>query len=143
MKILRNILGKKEAESKISTPSQLPDSIPANKITPEELNSFIQELLTIDRTEGLMQRVDREIPEGSIEYTYQPHRRGREIGQILADSVCDDGVNITGDLMKLAFNIFGEKGGTKSTLDVCWDRIKDRNGKPCWHRYPPFIAGPG
>jgi hypothetical protein len=137
MKILRNIHRKKEAVSKINKPSQLSDSTPAKKITPEELNSLIQELLIIDMTEGLMQSVTRELA-NRTETENQPHKRGSEIGQILAVSVCDSGGNITGDLMILAKNVFIGKGGIEWRLDHCWHGIKDSNGIPCWNGYRSF-----
>jgi hypothetical protein len=122
MNFLRNLLGRKESNQDDKGASKAPDPTPVHSITPEELTSFVQELLTIDLTEGLMQV---ESGSSSNQLT-QRHKRGREIGQIL----CNSGGNAS---MVGVAKEFVSKGGNEWNLSHCWDEIKDSNGNICWY----------
>lgn len=88
-----------------------------------EWDRFVDELLAIDRAAGLMMG-DGE-PDASLFDENRRHRRGREIGEMLASQ----GGN--GLMVKVA-TAFVNRGGTEWRVSHCWHNIKDGSGHVCW-----------
>jgi hypothetical protein len=122
MSFLQNLFGKKQPTPKPIESPKAPPPAPLPTMEPEELASFVQELLKIDRSVGLMQ-----VEPGSTDNQLM-HRdeRGREIGQIL----CDLGGNA---LMVRAGKAFVSQGGDEWNLSHCWHMLKDKRGNVVWY----------
>jgi hypothetical protein len=120
MSFLRKLFGAKETPPKTKVSPKPP--APVQSMAPEELASFVQELLKIDLSVGLMQ-----VEPGSTDNQLM-HRdeRGREIGQILYDR----GGNA---LMVLAAKDFVMQGGDEWNISHCWHMLKNKSGSVVWY----------
>ena len=121
MSFLRNLFGAKQLAPKPKEPPKAPPPAPVQRMAPEELASFVQELLQIDLSVGLMQ-----VEPGSTDNRLM-HRdeRSREMGQIL----CNRGGNA---LMMHAGKDFVGQGGDEWNLSHCWYLLKDKTGSVVW-----------
>ena len=93
-----------------------------------ELDPFVDELLMIDKTDGLMDErgiMDKREGCSSAYDSDHRHKRGREIGEIL----CNRGGN---KLMVRVGGAFVDRGGTEWRLSHCWNKIKDDAGHIAW-----------
>lgn len=120
MNFLRDLFGKKESTTKIKKPAKAAKLPKPRPMGPEELETFVVELLEIDRTDGLMQATS-----DSNGQLVHRHDRGREIGQIL----CYRGSN---DLMLRAAKMYVGRGGDEWNLSHCWHEVEDQEGVVCW-----------
>ena len=122
MSFLRNLFGAKQLAPKPKEPPKAPAPAPLQTMLPEELASFVQELLQIDLSVGLMQ-----VEPGSTDNQLM-HRdeRSREMGQIL----CDRGSNA---LMVRAGKAFVSQAGDEWNLSHCWYLLKDKSGSVVWY----------
>ena len=122
MSFLRNLFSSKQTPPKPVEPPKAPPPAPFRTMPPEELASFVQELLKINSSVGLMQ-----VEPGSTDNQLM-HRdeRGREIGQIL----CDRGGNA---LMVLAAKEYVRQGGDEWNLSHCWHKLQDKSGSVVWY----------
>ena len=82
-----------------------------------DLDPFVDELLMIDRGEGLLTTGK----EPNSAYAKLEHIRGREIGQIL----CNKG-GVT--LMRRVGTAFVDRGGREGQISFCWHGIRDKDG---------------
>jgi hypothetical protein len=122
MSFLQNLFGKKQTPPKTTLSPKAPPPAPLPTMPPEELASFVQELLKINASVGLMQ-----VEPGSTDNQLM-HRdeRGREIGQIL----CDRGGNA---LMVLAAKEYVRQGGDEWNISHCWLLLKNKSGSVVWY----------
>jgi hypothetical protein len=122
MSFLRDLFGKKQTLPKPTVSPKAPPPAPLRTMPPEELASYVQELLKINRSVGLMQ-----VEPGSTDNQLM-HRdeRGREIGQIL----CDRGGNA---LMVLVAKEYVRQGGDEWNISHCWHMLKNKSGSVVWY----------
>lgn len=87
-----------------------------------ELDAFVDELLAIDRAEGLM---NLHKSDAAAYDSRERHKHGREIGQMLALK----GGNA---LMVRVATAFVNRGGTEWRVSHCWHDLKNSSGDICW-----------
>jgi ankyrin repeat protein len=87
---------------------------------------YVDELLVIDKREGLICSIGDGVILAHPFDKNGRHLRGREIGQIL----CDE--DPTGDRMITVAESFHAKGGRKQHLDFCWHEIANQDGNTVW-----------
>lgn len=93
-----------------------------------ELDGYVDELLRIDKTQGLLgpgRSADAGEDAPASYDSHNRHRRGREIGEVL----CKRGGY---DLMLRVAQAFVSRGGMEGHLAFCWHEIKDDAGRIVW-----------